>query len=187
MPPLTDTELLARLVTAPWDAALPTDEISTALSSPPFISSIPNSYNLRDLGALAPNFVAPGRVFRSGTLDRASIPDLTLLRTQLGVKTIYDFRHIGETIRPAADGDGPPEVVRCPYKDGQDTPTTPALHSFAPLSGGVLGPGYRMMYDDFLEGHTTGFRRVFEGLRDVGKGEAILYHCTGAYHSSRLC
>lgn len=182
-----DKDLLARLSSTPLDTPIPPDLLATALSAPPFAPSIPGSLNLRDVGALFPSHVRPGAAFRSGTLDRAEQGQhlSSLLRSRLGVARVYDFRRADEKGRRRGGAGGEEEeeevgeVLACPYMDGAEVPRPVVVGDFAAGEGGVLGVGYRDMYDDILRGYKTGFRMVFEGLRTVAEGEAVLFHCTG--------
>ncbi|KAK1770726.1 protein-tyrosine phosphatase [Phialemonium atrogriseum] len=186
-----DKDLLTRLSSTPLDTPIPADLLATALSAPPFAPSIPGSLNLRDVGALFPSHVRPGAAFRSGTLDNRAEQGQhlsSLLRSRLGVSRVYDFRRADEKGRQrsgAAGGEEEEEeeevveVLACPYMDGAEVPRPVVVGDFAAGEGGVLGVGYRDMYDDILRGYRTGFRMVFEGLRTVAEGEAVLFHCTG--------
>lgn len=171
--------LLASLSATPLDEAIPGDLLTSVLSAPPFVTAVPGTLNLRDVGASAPAHVAPGRAFRSGTLDFVPAPHLPSLRSRLGVSRVYDFRRDDEVRAGRLEIDGV-HVLACPYKDGKEMPASVVVSDFAPAGdGGVPGRGYPNMYDDILGGYTTGFRLVFEGLRDAEKGEAVLFHCTG--------
>jgi len=183
MPPSTspDRDLLKGLLETPIDLAIPADHLAKALSDPPFIS-VPGSLNMRDLGAITSGYMATGRVFRSGMLDFIPQDHRPLLRTQLGVQKVYDLRRNDELRGGVASSDIDGfEVVSCPYKDGMHMPKPIILADFAPQSDGTIGTGYQKMYEDILDGYTTGFTKVFEGLRDTKDGDAVLFHCTGMF------
>ncbi len=172
--------LLKELASLPGDVPIPADTLAMALSTAPFVSSVPGAINLRDLGASAPAFMAASKVYRSGRLDSLPESSRALLRSQLGIKTVYDLRRDDEVRAPVATTTGDePEVVRCPYKAGADISNPIVLEDFVLGPGGAVGVGFRKLYDDVLEGYVAGFRTIFEALRDMKEGEAVLIHCTG--------
>ncbi|GKU07837.1 unnamed protein product [Fusarium langsethiae] len=171
-----DNEFLRRLVKVPVDETISPDLLQSALSGPPFIT-LPGSLNVRDIGSFASDYVKKRTVFRSGTLDFIASADRHLLRSQLGLTKIYDFRRPDEIKQPIRDVDGI-EILFCPYKDGTEMPEPIATADFAPMDGADVGNGYRRMYDGILQGYTTGFRKVFEGLHDANESSAFLFHCT---------
>ena len=179
-----DFTLLSDLASISPREPLPADALQRALASPPFVA-LPGALNLRDVGAVAPAFVRPGKVFRSGTLDFLPAAGRAALRSELGVSTVFDLRRSDEVKPPSAvapppDGeDADITVVSCPYMDGSRMPNAIVFADFAPQADGSLGPGFRNMYDDILRGYTTGYRKVFERIRDGADEEAVLFHCTG--------
>lgn len=169
--------LLAKVAATPLEDAIQTDLLTSTLSKPPFVT-LPGALNLRDVGALMPEYIAPGKVFRSGTLDFIPPPSRPLLRSQFGVSRVYDFRREDEVKSGRLEIDGI-QVLACPYKDGTEKPLPVLIPDFAPAEDGAVGQGFRKMYDNVLSGYTTGFRSVLEGVQSAGEGEAVLYHCTG--------
>lgn len=172
-----DNKLLASLAATPLEDAIQSDLLTSALSKPPFIT-LPGALNLRDIGAFVPGHVASGKVFRSGTLDFMPAPLRPSLRSKLGVSRVYDFRRDDEAKGGRLEIDGV-RVISCPYKNGMEKPLPIVISDFAPSGDSAVGEGYRKMYDNILDGYTTGFRLVFEGLCSTGEGEAVLFHCTG--------
>jgi len=175
-----DMALLKELSAMSTEGPLPADSLAKALSTLPFVA-LPGCLNLRDVGAFAPTVMAPGRVFRSGTLDFVPAAARPLLRSQLGIATVYDFRRDDEVRNPPVIDGEAPVVVRYPYMDSKRQPNDIVPAEFAPTKDSKFGTGWRKMYDDVLEGYTTGYRKVFEGIRDLGPGEAVLFHCTGQF------
>ncbi|GJN83149.1 hypothetical protein PLIIFM63780_006697 [Purpureocillium lilacinum] len=182
---MTSPTALALLASTPVDAPIPPQSLTTALSSPPFITTIPGALNVRDLGAYAPlrGLLRPRTVFRSGTLDFLPAESRPLLRSQLGVSRVVDFRRRDEVKVPLLleGGDGVQGVtlVSCPYMDGREQPRQMGPGDFVAKEGEELSTGYEVMYDVILRGYTTGYRTVFEALRTAGEGDAVLFHCTG--------
>ena len=178
-----DNKFLESLAATPIDVAIPPESVASVLANAPFVK-LAGCFNLRDLGAFVPNQVRPRKVFRSGALDYVPETHRASLRDELGVSKIFDFRRNDEVAsRQEIDGI---EVVPCPYKDGLELPNELRIPDFAPREDGSLGPGYRNMYDDILIGYKTGFRLVFEAIRDAAEGEAILFHCNGEFAPAEM-
>ena len=188
-PAMTSPTALALLASTPVDAPIPPSSLTTALSSPPFITTIPGALNVRDLGAYAPlrGLLRRRTVFRSGTLDFLPAESRPLLRSQLGVSRVVDFRRKDEVKVPLLVGGGNGveglTLVSCPYMDGREQPRQMGPGDFVAKEGEELSTGYEVMYDVILKGYTTGYRTVFEVLRTAGEGDAVLFHCTGECHA----
>ncbi|KAH8887893.1 hypothetical protein GQ53DRAFT_749559 [Thozetella sp. PMI_491] len=174
---LDNLNALEELSSTPFNAAIPAEALTRALASPPFLT-LPGAFNFRDPGLFCPSYLAPGRVYRSGSLDFLPPDSRQAMRSKLGVKRVYDLRRNDEVKRAAPDGDLVPLVTLCPYMDGKQMPKPLVMAEYAPDANGAPGVGYQKMYDDILEGYTTGYARVFEALRDAEEGEAVLFHCT---------
>lgn len=174
---MTDPKLLASLAAVPIEAPIDPDTLETVLSKPPFVI-LPGSLNIRDVGAYAPGYIKPGLVYRSGTLDFIPEASRSLLRSQLGVSTVFDFRRRDEVKRRLCDVDGI-QVISCPFQDGQVDNVDVDLAAFVPRDGEVVSKGYRDMYSVILEGYTTGYRKVFEALKSADRNHAVLFHCMG--------
>lgn len=176
---MSDHKLLASLATTPIEDPIDPETLESVLSKPPFIN-LPGSMNIRDLGSYAPGYIKPGVIYRSGTLD--FIPDASrpLLRSQLGLSKIYDFRRRDEVKKPLCEVDGI-EVLSCPFKDGQVENIHTDLAEFVTEEGEFISKGYRDMYPVILEGYTTGYKKAFETLKHADENNAVLYHCMGVY------
>ncbi|KID67000.1 Tyrosine-protein phosphatase [Metarhizium brunneum] len=174
---MTDPKLLASLAAVPIEDPIDPDTLETVLSGPPFVI-LPGSLNIRDVGAYAPGYIKPGLVYRSGTLDFIPEAYRSLLRSQLGVSTVFDFRRGDEVKRRLCDIDGI-QVISCPFQDGQVDNVDVDLAAFVPPDGEVVSKGYRDMYSVILEGYTTGYRKVFEALKSADRNHAVLFHCMG--------
>lgn len=172
-----DKVLLSLVAQTPIDEAIPSEQLNLALSSHPFVV-LPGSINIRDIGLFAPEYIKPGVIFRSGTLDFMPETSLSVLRSQHGISKIYDFRRKDEVKQLRCQIYGL-DMISCPYKDDTESPKPTIVSDFAPVEGQDFCLGYRLMYDDILDGYTTGYRKVFEALRDATQGNAILFHCTG--------
>ncbi len=175
-----DLEALKDLIAIPSYEPLPPDALAKVLSNPPFVP-IRGSLNLRDCGACCPDYLKPGKVYRSGMPDFMPTESRRILRTELGITTMYDLRRNDELKTEVPSDDGGPAVISCPYMDGREMPKPSIMADFAPSEDGTRGIGYQKMYEDILEGYTTGYKRVFENLRDAEEDEAVLYHCTGEF------
>lgn len=173
----SDTERLRDLSVTAIDEVIPSDVLAPVLAAPPFIP-LPGSLNLRDVGAFAAQFVKPGLVFRSGTLDFVPDEARPLLRSQLRLSNIYDLRRRDEIKTPLPDVEGI-QLLSCPYMDGTEMPPVTVVADFAPKEDGKMGVGYTDMYETVLKGYKTGFEAVLRGLLTVPDGDAILFHCTG--------
>ncbi|KAK0717492.1 protein-tyrosine phosphatase-like protein [Lasiosphaeria miniovina] len=179
--------LLAELANVPiTEAITPPDLTTQALSLPPFVSpeTVPGAFNLRDVGGLVPRLIAPGRVYRSGAPDTITPEGRVALRSQLGIRCVYDLRRrdeLGQASSPS-DDDGGPERIHCPFnmnvEGGPPVPMPAVITTFAPLADGSPGPGYVTMHDEIMGGYKAGYRKVFEGIRDSADGQAVLFHCT---------
>lgn len=178
---MSDPKLLTPLSRTSMEDAIDPDVLQEVLSKPPFIS-LPGVMNVRDLGAYTPGYIKPGIIYRSGTLDYMPEATRPLLRSQLGISKIFDYRRKAEAKQPLCDVEGI-ELLSCPFKDGQVEHVDVDLPSFVTTEG-VVSKGYRDMYDVILDGYTTGYRKAFEALKTADENHAILYHCTGmsSYH-----
>ncbi|KAK2608600.1 hypothetical protein QQS21_002826 [Conoideocrella luteorostrata] len=174
---MVDTQLLSSLATTPAEHTIDPEILGPILSNPPFIS-LPGSMNVRDIGAYSPGYVKPGIIFRSGTLDYLPESSRPLLRSQLGLRKIFDFRRRDEVKKPLCEVDGI-QILSFPFKDGQVEDVPLDLADFVSQHGELSSKGFREMYDLILEGYTTGYREVFEALKTVHDGNAVLFHCAG--------
>jgi hypothetical protein len=172
-----DKTLLSLVAQTPIDEAISSEQLNVALSNHPFVA-LPGSLNIRDIGLFAPEYIKPNVIFRSGTLDFIPETSRSVLHSQQGISKIYDFRREDEVKQLRYQIDGI-DMISCPYKDGTESPMPTIVSDFAPVEGQDFCLGYRLMYDDILDGYTTGYRKVFEALRDAKQGNAILFHCTG--------
>ncbi|CAI7672860.1 unnamed protein product [Penicillium pancosmium] len=165
MASISDIKLLASLANIPINEPIPTSKLTIALSQPPFIA-LPGSMNIRDLGTFAPGYVKPLSVFRSGRLDSIPESSRSLLRSQLQLSHIFDFRYPEEATSALCEIDGI-NLVSCPADVRLE-------HS--PAS-----------FTDLVEEHNrvrtflnrTSFKRIFEALKVAKEGQAVLFHCTG--------
>jgi len=163
---------------------LPEDAVKKILSAPPFLQ-VPLSLNLRSISA--PD-LAPGIIYRSGSLSHLPPSSLSLFRSDHNITTIFDLRSRNERERSAApqiDGietvwvpstiDINSGVVGAGSVEGQ---SKTALHDVKPAdfvaNGGI--DGYIAMYGNVLKTHRNAYKAVFERLRD-GEG-GVLFHCT---------
>lgn len=169
----------ASLTTIYLDKPIPKDLLQDALAKPPFIL-LPGSFNVRDVGTFAPGYVKPRTVFRSGMLDFIPQSNQPLLRSELGLSKIYDFRRSDEIKAPLVQVEGI-EVLHCPYMNGEEAPPETDPANFALKDGETVGQGFRDMYDCILDGYTGGYREVFEALKTAKANDAVLFHCTGVY------
>lgn len=160
---------LLEIAATPIIHAIPDNILAKALAAPPFVS-IPGALNLRDLGLLTPPRVKPGLVYRSGALKTIPKASVNLLKSQLNLSKIYDFRTEGERKKHPD-----PEVpgVESVWLNYTELPPRAVPADFK-ANGGV--DGYRKMYDDVLRVHASSFKTVLTHLRDH-PGHPILYHC----------
>lgn len=176
-----DRALIASVINTPIEDPIPPETLESILSNPPFIS-LPGSMNIRDIATYMPGYIKPGIIFRSGSLDYIAESSRPLLRSQLGLSKVFDFRRNDEVKRPLCQVEGL-EVVSCPFLDGAEANTDTDLSAFVVKEGETVTRGYREMYDVILKGYTTGYRRVFEALKTANKSDnAVLYHCAGTDH-----
>ncbi|GKZ84920.1 hypothetical protein AnigIFM56816_010480 [Aspergillus niger] len=167
---------LSTIARTPIDEAIAPELLTSALLKTPFVN-VPGTFNIRDVGAFAPLHVKPKLIFRSGVLDLTNESSRLRIRSELGICKVFDFRRADEVKEPPFQVDGI-ELFSCPYKDGSEAPSPPVISNFVPTNGKAFSHGYRSMYEDILEGYTTGFRKVFNALRTASPGEAVLFHCT---------
>ncbi|KAL3961336.1 hypothetical protein ACCO45_002859 [Purpureocillium lilacinum] len=115
---MTSPTALALLASTPVDAPIPPQSLTTALSSPPFITTIPGALNVRDLGAYAPlrGLLRPRTVFRSGTLDFLPAES----RPCCGPSSADEVKV--PLLLEGGDGVQGVTLVSCPYMDGREQP-----------------------------------------------------------------
>jgi hypothetical protein len=182
-----DPEPLDLLTLAQTDVSQPLslDLLLQALSQPPFVS-LPGSFNTRDLGRVPGSPVRPGLVYRSGGfLGGSSSATTSVLRDQLGIRTIFDLRSVGEHARqpdPAFDG------IRTVWVEPGEEDAVVELDEFVEGGG---EKGYAAMYMDVLRAYPGAIKAVLEHVRDLdgldeGRGGGFMFHCTGELHTSLL-
>ncbi|KAJ5318606.1 Protein-tyrosine phosphatase active site protein [Penicillium atrosanguineum] len=174
MASIPDIELLASLANTPLSEPIPSDQLTLALSQPPFVA-LPGSMNIRDLGTFAPGYVKPRTVFRSGRLDSIYECNLPLLRSQLQISRIFDFRLPGEAKSELYEIEGI-EVILCPASDHTQIPRT-VFTDLASEEGRVQI--FLSQYVRKLHEHKDGYKNIFEALKTAEEGQAVLFHCTG--------
>lgn len=185
--PMTPTQLRA-LSSTPAQTPIPPAALAAALSTAPFVTptTVPGTFNLRDLGLVPGSPVRPGCIFRSGMLVGMLRPETggvgpRRLRDELGVATVYDLRSArerNETPGPDLEAVG----VRGVWvkTEVEETPLRP--EDFVGAEGGKRG--WAKNYLEILYIYRKGWADVVRGLaRTEGKGDAVLVHCTGEFSS----
>jgi hypothetical protein len=162
---------LLEIASTPITHSIPDAVLAKALATRPFVP-IPGALNLRDLGFITPPKVKPGLIYRSGALNPLPETSIPLLKSQLNLSKIYDFRTEGER-RKAPDPHVP--GVESVWLDYTEVPPR-AIPADFKANGGV--EGYQKMYDGVLRVHARSYKTILTHLRDH-PGEPILYHCNG--------
>ncbi|CAH0035922.1 unnamed protein product [Clonostachys rhizophaga] len=171
-----NTELLAQLAATPLKESIPAEALQDALSRPPFVA-LPGSFNVRDVGAYSAGYVKPRVIFRSGMLDNIPEASWPILRSELGLSKIYDFRRADEVRVPLCNTDGI-DVISCPYNDGSKDAPDFVSAVFAISNSATVDKAYADLYDVILRGHVSGYKQVFEKLKTAKEDDAVLFHCT---------
>lgn len=149
--------------------AIPDEILKQALLQPPFVP-IPGALNLRDLGLIPDAKIKPGLLFRSGSLGTLPASSVQLLKSQLNLHVIYDFRTQKERdMHPDPNVPGV-EAVWVPFTQPPKRAVPKDFHG----DGGVKG--YSMMYDDTLKVYAQSYKTILTFVRDH-PDHAILYHC----------
>lgn len=162
-------ELIELAETDIW-TDVPQEQLSKALKTTPFVA-IPNALNLRDIGLAAPSNVKPGLLFRSGTLHSWPESSRALLASQLGIKTVFDFRSERERTRqPSPDIDG----IETLWIPPTAPPSALMLDKFIDRGG---AQGYTDMYIEVATIHAPAYTALMRHLADR-PGDAILFHCS---------
>ncbi|KAL1957725.1 hypothetical protein VTO42DRAFT_5568 [Malbranchea cinnamomea] len=157
------------------------DSPQTKPPSPPF-HHIEGVNNLRDLGgyAVSPTTsVRCGYIYRSATLSSPTPAGAKALVEDLGVKAIFDFRSLPETISsPSYDFPGTTRTHVPVFRDQDASPDRLALR-YSHYSSADGAAGFVRAYREILRSapETGAFRRVFEHIRDH-PDEPLLFHCT---------
>ena len=180
---------LSKLVGISIREDLPMETVNQVLSNPPFIP-VALALNLRTVSSQT---LASNIVYRSGALSHLPATSLSLLKSALGIVTIFDLRSRGEREKhPSPEVDGiktvwiPSSIDIEPNASMLETATTKGvlekdklslqgveLYDFVTNDG---EPGYISMYTNILKTHKEPYKAVFQELKD-GQG-GILFHCT---------
>lgn len=152
------------------NAPIPESLLTKALTEPPFIP-IPGILNLRDLGALPNSPIRRNLLYRSGALMNLTVPSITSLKDELGIKMILDLRSERECARlptPVIEG------MRILHYESLKVPNAVDMERFVEDSGRT---GYVEIYGEVLEIHKPSIQAALEWIRD--EGTPMLFHCTG--------
>lgn len=156
---------------AETDVDKPIDEVdvTTLLSSPPFLS-ISGTFNLRDLGRVPGSPIRQGYAFRSGMLESSAAKDLAAFAQMHGIKWVFDLRSEMERTRNPE-----PDIIGTTKgwlpSTGEDTFD---VRDF--ISGGGE-EGYCKMYMNLMQAYGPSFKMILEHVRDRAE-EPFLFHCT---------
>lgn len=171
---------------------IPEATVTEYLKSPPFIP-IANALNLRTITS---STLAPGLIFRSGSLAHIPVATLKLLKERYSITTIVDLRSSEEKEKspdPEVEGienvwiPSTIDLASQARRDGGEENKLDASSQHLRLSASDFAEndgvdGYVRMYGHVLKTHQDVYRAVFEKLRD-GDGR-ILFHCTGKHSLS---
>lgn len=137
--------------------------------------------NLRELGGLpaaAGRRVAPGRLFRSGSLHEMTAGDRAALEA-MGIRIIIDLRSSFEQQRQSYEWPAGRKVAAPLAEDGA------VAAIFARFQAGSLSDGdvedwwnLTGVYD-IPARHRDSLHHIFITLLEAGAEEGVLYHCTG--------
>lgn len=168
--PLSRSELEA-LASIHVSKPIPSDVLSRALSSPPFVPTR-SLINIRDLGAVPGSALPRGRFYRSGALDHAAADPEAIAWLAAHVRRVFDLRKAHE--RETSPSPAVPGVENVWFEqDGLHTP--PALDEF--VAGGG-SDAWRRQYLMVARVYKPTLRAVLEHVRDR-PAEPFLFHCTG--------
>jgi hypothetical protein len=162
---------LRTITSIPITESIPDAILEKALKTNPFIP-IPGALNLRDIGLIPGPKIKPGLLYRSGSLHVLPPSSVLLLKTELNLSTVYDFRSVSERGRAPSPEIPGVEQIWLPASEA-GSPTVPADFKD---NGGV--EAYKNMYDDLLKVYAASYKTVLEGLRDR-PGSPVLFHCSG--------
>lgn len=166
----TAAELLA-LSSTDVREPLPKEQVFSLLQTPPFVY-VPGTFNTRDLGLVPGSTIRPGLVFRTGSLGGLTDDGKAVIKSKLGVKTIFDLRSIKEhATQPDPEIEGV-QVVRTPSQEGD------AVVELSYFIDGEGEKGYTRMYLDVLQMYAQNYKEMLIHIRDR-PGEPILFHCNG--------
>jgi protein-tyrosine phosphatase len=136
-------------------------------------------HNIRDLGGLTTSNgrrVAPGGVFRSGDLGRATASDLAAL-SALGVGTVVDLRSDWERERNPSGLEA--RIVPAPIFEGEAVGEFVEDLRAGRLFGEALEEKWRSDLIVAAEAYSDSFRILFDTLGDPQRSGALLFHCSG--------
>ncbi|OUO86555.1 protein tyrosine phosphatase [Gordonibacter sp. An230] len=152
------------------------------------LEGLPNTRDLGGIPASDGRIVAPGRLIRSGSLDRATERDLRTLLDDCRVRTVIDLR-TEEERRERPDPEGAMTGVRFVSDPVLNTATLGitreggflgafrALRALKKDPAGVMEGVYERLVLD--EGSQRGYARFFDDVLAAGSKEgAVLWHCT---------
>ncbi|KAJ4316643.1 hypothetical protein N0V84_007763 [Fusarium piperis] len=151
--------------------AIPSEALTAALSSPPFIPTR-SLVNLRDLGAVPGSAIRPGRIFRSGMLDAAAADPEALAWLANNVSTIFDLRSEGE--RATYPSPKVPGVKFVFFERDGLYPGSPDPAEFAVDDG---SSAWREQLLAVARAYKPTIRAILEHVRDKPQ-EPFLFHCT---------
>lgn len=149
---------------------IPTNLLTRALASPPFIPSR-TLINIRDLGDVPGSALPKGRFYRSGTLDDAGADPEATAWLAAHVKRIFDLRKGSERARnpsPVVPG------VENVWYEQDGKYTAPSLEEFAVGEGDAA---WKRQYLIVTQVYKPTIRSVLEHVRDRPT-EPFLFHCT---------
>ncbi len=137
--------------------------------------------NVRELGGLPTTdggWVAPGRLFRSGTLHEMTEADRAALEG-LGIRIVIDLRSAFEQQRQSYDWPAGRKVA-APLADDGAVAVIFGRFQAASLSEQDLEDWWNLTgVFDIPRDHRESLRTVFRTLLEAGPAEGVLYHCTG--------
>lgn len=167
-------------------SALSADIVSQVLAAAPFVE-VPGVFNMRDLsqpdtatGEAVPPLIRRGLIYRSGMLTFIKDEGKTRIASELGIKTIFDLRHVPERVKqasPVIDGVETRWLEPAREPDGID------IAAFAAEDGGI--EAMLNVYRNILVTHVPVYREILEHIRDH-PDRPILFHCTGTSYSCSI-